>query len=112
MHPRKQMYAQDVYKLVNMCCKTMSDGDKANIHDVLHISNKNAHDIINKVMIALPDSYFYNANSTMLHDMLAFISKSLILFQVQENIKEKAYAYHLVDFINSLTKQLAIRYYH
>lgn len=111
MHPRKKIYAEEVYLLVKMICRKMCNEHQTEVPDVLNISNKEVHDIINKVIIALPDSYFYNANTTMLYDMLAFISKSLILFQVQENIEEEDYTYHLIDFINSLSTEIAMRYY-
>lgn len=111
MHPRKKIYAQEIYKLITLICKKMSKGNSAGISSVLNISNKDAYDIINKIVIALPDNYFYNANTIMLYDILGFISKNLILFQVQENIEEKDYAYHLIDFINNLSASIALRYY-
>ena len=111
MHPRKKIYAKEVYLLVTMSCRKMSDSLNTEITDVLNISNKDAHNLINKVIIGLPDAYFYNANTTMLYDMLAHISKNLILFQVQENIEEDDYTYHLIDFINSLSNSIAMRYY-
>ena len=111
MHPRKKIYAHELYKLIKMCCSKISSRDRAVIPYVLHISNRDALDIINKVIISLPDAYFYNANSIMLYDMLAFISKNLILFQVQENIENDDYSYHLIDFIGSLSREIAIKYY-
>lgn len=111
MHPRKKIYAKEIYNLVAIICKKMSEGTNAAIPNVLSISNKDAYDIIKKIIIALPDDYFYMANATMLYDMIAFISKNLIFFQVQENIEEEDYAYHLIDFINSLSTSIAMRYY-
>ncbi|CEG56625.1 hypothetical protein [Legionella fallonii] len=111
MHPQKKIYAKEIYQLVAIICKQMSDEHNSEMQSVLNISNKDTYDIINKIMIALPDSYFYNANKSMLYDMLAFISKNLILFQIQENIEEDDYAYHLIDFINSLSISIATRYY-
>lgn len=111
VHPRKKIYAKEIYNLMALICKTMS-GNNAGILSVLNLSDKDAYGIINKMMIALPDNYFYNANTTMLYDMLCFITKNLILFQVQEDIDDENYAYHLIDFINSLSMSLATRYYH
>ncbi|HAT8266801.1 TPA: hypothetical protein JBA93_13545 [Legionella pneumophila subsp. pneumophila] len=111
MHPRKKIYANEVYQLVNTICKQISENKNVAIAEVLNISEKDAYEIIKKIMIALPDSYFYNANTTMLYDMIAFISKNLIFFQVQENIDEEDYAYHLINFINGLSTSIAIRYY-
>src|SRR5690349_12568184 len=111
MHPRKEIYAQEVYHLVGMICKQMSEPTKAAIPTVLNITNNDAQIIINKIMIALPDCYFYNANAAKLYDMLAFISKNLILFQAQEHFEEEDYAYNLINFISSLSQSIAKRYY-
>lgn len=111
MHPQKKIYAKEIYQLTSIICKKASKGHDSTIKDVLNISDKDIYDIINKIIIALPDSYFYNANKAMLYDMLAFISKNIILFQVQEDINEEDYAYHLIDFINGLSLSIGTRYY-
>jgi hypothetical protein len=111
MHPQKKIYAKEIYYLVSKICKKISSKQNATISSVFNISNKDAHEIINKILIALPDNYFYNSNTTMLYDMLAFISKNWVLFQVQEDIEDENYANHLIEFINSLSISIGMRYY-
>lgn len=111
MHPRKKIYAKEAYNLVKKICEQFSDNKTQSIPIVLNISNQDAFEIIKKVMIALPDNFFYNATPDMLYDMIGFISKNLILFQVQENIDQEDYAYHLLDFINNLSVTIDKRYY-
>lgn len=111
MHPRKKLYAKEVFGLVIKICTKFSDNTKDAIPVVLNISNEDAFEIIKKVMIALPDNFFYNATPSLLYDMLAFISKNLVLFQVQENIAQEDYAYHLINFINDLSLTIDERYY-
>lgn len=111
MHPRKKKYANEVFNLTTQVCSEMSEEKDSPISVVLNISTSDAREIINKIMIALPDEFFFNATSTMLYDMIALITKNLILFQVQENIDDDEYVYHLIDFINALTLIIQARYY-
>jgi hypothetical protein len=111
MHPRKQQYSQEIYGLVTQICRKFSENKTAVVPSVLNISERDALEIIKKIIIALPDHYFYNANKFKLYDMITFISKNIVLFQIQENIHDNEYAYHLIDFINGLTSSIAIKYY-
>ncbi|ARB93740.1 hypothetical protein [Legionella longbeachae] len=112
MHPLKKQYANGVLNLLNLMCQKATENKKnVAIEEVLHISKNDANEIVKKVIIALPDSYFYNANSIMLYDMLGFISKNIFFFQAQENINDENYAYHLIGFINSLIRDISVRYY-
>jgi hypothetical protein len=110
MHPQKKIYAKEIYYLVTKICQKISVSPNATVSSVFNITNKDAHEIINKILIALPDNYFYNSNTIMLYDMLAFISKNWVLFQVQEDIQDENYANHLIDFINSLSISIGMRY--
>ena len=111
MHPRKEAYSREVLRLVTRLCGEMTVKKNQAIPLVLDISESEAEDIINKIMIALPDKFFYNATIEMLDDMLLFISKNILLFQVQENIEEERYAAHLIGFIRCLVASIADRYY-
>lgn len=111
MHPRKLKYTQEIFSLINTLCANMSDEKNTNISDVLAVSNEDMFELIKKVMIALPDDFFYNAPPAMLHDLLGFIAKNLILFQVQEDIEKEHYTLNFINFINKLTTSIVVRYY-
>jgi len=111
MHPIKKQYASNVFKIVADFCCQLSDKQRKGVPIVLHVSNNDAKEIIQKIMIALPDKYFYNAKTEWLDDMLSLISQHFILFQAQENIDEEDYIYHLTCFIDELSKTISTRYY-
>lgn len=111
MHPKKIEYSQIVFDRMSQICAEFSEEKDSAIPLVLKISPADAKEIINKVMIALPDRYFYSSTPIVLNDMLAFISKNLVFFQAQENLEENNYANHLLGFINSLSMAIANRYY-
>lgn len=111
MHPKKKQYSNEVLHLVSQLCCEMTSQKKQAIPQVLNISVNDAKEIIKKVMIALPDKFFYNSTTLMLYDMLTFISKNIVLFQVQEDIEDESYALDLMWFISCLTSSIAARYY-
>jgi hypothetical protein len=111
MHPLKREYAKEVYNAVFEACSVMT-GDKVTpIASVLKINANQAQDIINKILIALPDQFFYLASKTQLSDILFFIAKDYMFFQAQEDIESEDYAYNLINFITHLTSDIAKRYY-
>lgn len=111
MHPEKSQYVDEIYQLVTEICMKMAGDRGSGIPLVLNISKDDAKEIIKKIMIALPDRYFYSASPFVLYDMLGLIGKNFILFQVQENLDEDDYAYHLIDFIKGLSFTIAAKYY-
>ena len=60
MHPRKKQYTSEIYTLTLKICSLMSEKQELAIPAVLNISNGDAKEIIKKIMIALPDYFFYN----------------------------------------------------
>ena len=115
MDSQKKYFANEVYNQVEHICSFMVDGMSSGIPQVLNISKDDTKEMIEKVMVSLPDHYFFNAPPTVLDDMLGLISNDLILFQVKENIEEKAneddYDYRFTDFISGLSSTIADRYY-
>ena len=107
----KRKYAQKVLKLLVDTCRLMSAEKDEPLFRVLNISSNMAADIINKIMISLPDRQFYNATPMMLHDILGFIVKNYIFFEAQEDINSDAYVYDLRNFIVSLSFEIDARYY-
>lgn len=110
MHPKKLEYAKEILKLATQMCAVMTTEQSSPIAQVLNLSPDDLFEIIKKIMIALPDEFFYNATPAMLNNLIAFISNQLILFQVQEDISEEHYPYHLSNFINELAYSIASLY--
>lgn len=111
MHPKKQDYAIEAFNLMVDCCSKIAEDMQNPIPAVLNISPDDAQAIINKILIALPDRYFYSASEPVIQDMLGFIVRNYILFQVQEDIREAMYAYDLVHFISRLSSSIQSRYF-
>lgn len=111
MHPRKKEYAREVFNFVMQICYQMSDTRNAAIPKVLNASKAEMLEVSKKIVAALPDDFFYNAAPVELYDMIAFISRKLVSFQIQEQIDAKDYSYHLGSFINNLTLAISTRYY-
>ena len=111
MHPNKQIYAGQMVGLVVQVCQSFFEGPGDAVWGVLHLEQKDMEDIISKIVIALPDSHFYRAQKPMLQDMLEFIVKHYILFQVQEDASNDWYAYSLINFIQSIDRMIRHRYY-
>jgi len=111
MHPKKLGYSKDILYLVKKSCAVFSHKRNPSLRSMININHDEAFYIIKKIMIALPDHFFYNANKKKLNDMIAFIAKNFILFQSQEEINGDHYAYNLINFIDDLTSAIGIRYY-
>jgi hypothetical protein len=111
MHPIKEQYAKTIFELITRFCSQLAEQKKSAVYHVLHISNADAAAIIKKVIIALPDAYFYNANRVVCNDMLEFISNAIVIFQAQEDVNNSDYVYNLINFISSLCSEIETRYY-
>ena len=114
MHPIKQQYAEEVYQIIAQYCeKNFLDKNKNNkaLSSVLGITDDEAQKLINKILIALPDCFFYMAKPLCLNEMLRFIAQQYLLFQVQENIDDVLFPILLINFINSLVEDIMLRYY-
>jgi hypothetical protein len=60
MHPRKEQYAKEIYKIIDQYCEENTT-IKYKGHAmplVLGVSDVDAQKLINKVLIALPDCFF------------------------------------------------------
>lgn len=90
----------------------MSENKSKAIPLVLKITNSDTSAIIDKVMIAIPDRCFYDANPAMIYDLIEFIANNYILFQAQENIDDNNYVFNLTNFINNLILSIEKRYYY
>lgn len=110
MHPQKLKYAKEILALTTQMCAVMTTEKNSPIEQVLNLSPEGMFEIIKKIMIALPDEFFYNATPAMLNNLIAFISNQLILFQVQEDVSEENYPYHLSNFITELTYSISSLY--
>lgn len=111
MHPLKREYAKEVYSSVLEACSLMTEDKQTPVASVLKINANDAQDIINKILIALPDHFFYLASETKLNDILFFIAKDYMFFQAQEDVESEDYAHNLINFITHLTSDIAQRYY-
>lgn len=111
MHPRKKQYVKEVHELTEKACRAMSENRKGGIPVVLKISTDDSEELISKIITALPDRQFYQATPAKLYDILAFIAKNYILFQVQEDIEDDNYANNLIAFLSSLSRNIDEKYY-
>ena len=112
MHPMKRRYVQDILKRLLEHCRFMSTEKDEPLLQLFNMSTSTTEGILTKIMIALPDRYFYNATPIMLSDILDFIVKNYLLFASQEDINSQVYVYDLMNFISSLSTEIDARYYH
>ncbi|HHF7366232.1 TPA: hypothetical protein ACPSKY_001337 [Legionella bozemanae] len=114
MHPRKEQSAKEIYRIVDQYCE-------ANLHSkyssssaiplVLGISDTDAQKLIHKILIALPDCFFYLAKPERVNEMVSFIAQQYLLFQAQENINDELFPSLLINFVNNLVEEIMLRYY-
>ncbi|WP_115707667.1 hypothetical protein [Legionella sainthelensi] len=114
MHPRKEQSAKEIYNIVDQYCEA---NIRAKYHAtsaisfVLGISDVDAQKLINKIVIALPDCFFYLAKPERINEMINFIAQQYLLFQVQENINDELFPSMLINFVNNLVEEIMLRYY-
>ncbi|ARB92714.1 hypothetical protein [Legionella longbeachae] len=114
MHPRKEQSAKEIYNIVDQYCEA---NIRAKYHTtsaisfVLGISDTVAQKLINKIVIALPDCFFYLAKPEQINEMINFIAQQYLLFQAQENINDELFPSMLINFVNNLVEEIMLRYY-
>lgn len=114
MHPRKEQSAKEIYTIVDQYCeanKRIKSGVRSAISLVLGISNADAQKLIGKILIALPDCFFYLAKPERIDEMVNFIAQEYVLFQAQENIEDELFPTLLINFVNNLVEEIMLRYY-
>ncbi|QMT58666.1 MULTISPECIES: hypothetical protein [unclassified Legionella] len=114
MHPRKEQSAKEIYRIVDQYCAENRHGKyrtSSAIPLVLGISDTDAQKLINKIMIALPDCFFYLAKPERIREMIHFIAQQYLLFQAQENIHDEFFPNLLINFVNHLVEEIMLRYY-
>ncbi|KTD00470.1 hypothetical protein OQJ19_07040 [Fluoribacter gormanii] len=114
MHPRKEQFAKEIYRIVDHYCEQNRHSKyRANsaIPLVLGISDMDAQKLINKILIALPDCFFYLAKPERISEMVNFIAQQYLLFQAQENINDELFPSLLINFVNNLVEDIMLRYY-
>ena len=114
MHPRKEQSAKDIYKIVDQYCAANLQAkyhSSSAISLVLGISDVEAQKMINKILIALPDCFFYLAKPDRIQEMVNFIAQQYLLFQSQEDIHDELFPVLLINFVNNLVEDIMLRYY-
>ena len=114
VHPRKEQSAKEIYRIVDQYCE-------ANMHSkyrsssaislVLGISDVDAQKLINKIIIALPDCFFYLAKPERISEMVNFIAQQYLLFQAQENVNDELFSNLLINFVDNLVEEIMLRYF-
>ncbi|MBI2785389.1 MAG: hypothetical protein HYX60_03405 [Legionella longbeachae] len=114
MHPRKEQYVKEIYQFIELYCEAnthIKHSASSPITIVLGISNADALKLINKILIALPDCFFYLAKPQRIEEIVSFIAKQYLLFQAQENIDDELFPTLFINFINNLVEDIMLRYY-
>lgn len=114
MHPRKEQSAREIYKIVDQYCESnmrSKYSSSSAIPIVLGVSDSDAQKLIQKIIIALPDCFFYLAKPARINEMVNFIAQQYLLFQAQENIKDELFPSLLINFVNNLVEEIMLRYY-
>lgn len=105
------MYAKQVMRLLEYDCRKMAKNKSQPIELVLQINHKDAYTMIKKIIVALPDPYFYNLNRTLTEDLLLFISRNYLLFEAQEDFNSENYTNHFINFIYALSEDIKNLYF-
>lgn len=99
----RKKFSKDVFDLLNIIAKQISNDDFNSIFLVLNISSDNARAIIDKIIIGLPDRYFHGLDQAQLNKRTEIIVNDFILFQVQETIDNVDYTTNLTNFIENIS---------
>jgi hypothetical protein len=114
VHPRKEQSAKEIYRIVDQYCESKASSkykiDSA-IAGVLGISGREAQKLINKIVLALPDCFFYLAKPERVHEMVTFIAQEYLLFQAQQQVEDELFPSLLVNFVNNLVEEIMLRYF-
>lgn len=114
MHPRKEESAKEIYNIVDQYCEANTHAkcsQASAISFVLGVSETDVQKLIRKIVIALPDCFFYLAKPDQVNEMVDFIAQQYLLFQAQENIDDELFPSMLINFVNNLVEEIMLRYY-
>ncbi|MHB1948303.1 MAG: hypothetical protein ACYCQI_09345 [Gammaproteobacteria bacterium] len=110
MHPQKEIIANEVFHCVKTVCEKPAKPEQ--LERMLAISEEQTAELINKIIIALPDEIFYLTPPQYLAEINRFIAKEFIFFQTQENIDDPNYTQNFINFLNNLYMDIRYRYFH
>ena len=110
MHPQKEIIANEVFQCVKTVCENPAKPEQLEL--MLAISEEQTAELINKIIIALPDEIFYLTPPNYLVEINRFIAKEFIFFQAQENIDDPNYTQNFINFLNNLYMDIRYRYFH
>ncbi|MFZ4076868.1 MAG: hypothetical protein ACOYKA_02685 [Legionellaceae bacterium] len=106
MHPVKKKYADGVFQGVLRATQQMVEHEKNSLSIVLKISPEDAQAIINKIIVGLPVRHFHQTTPDTMNKTIELIANLFILFQVQEDLQDDDYAYHLINFIECVSEEI------
>lgn len=116
MHPARVKFSTQIVENIQDVCNLLSVESSASsntanaIEQVLGITKEQALEIIKRIMLAFPDTYFYVPPEIIKREMKDEITKSFILFQIQEDIHSAQYLNDLQNFIYELIGTIGMKY--
>ncbi len=110
MHPYKEAVAKDILNIVQKTCSDVLCPTEVKTNDpvqwALNLNFEEANIVLKKIVNAMPDSFFIHESPLLEENLRQLVAKEYILFQTQENIKDKRYSDFLMRFIYEIIEEV------
>lgn len=110
LHPCKQQCVNQLIKNVEQRCDELSVDNDSALYSIVHLDKAQLSEIIEQIIMLLPDKFFYGTQKARLYDLLKFISDKFIQFQSEHYQQEPNYKQQLNQFIHQLTIDIYQQY--
>jgi len=110
MDIKRQHYATEILQQLNDIGCILSKNPEAPVQFFKNGNQDNTETMINKLMLALPEQFFYPLNGAVKQDSICFIAKNVVLFACQEKTNDDLFINNFINFIETLLFDIRMRY--
>jgi hypothetical protein len=106
----KKSYVKKIVRLTELHCMRSTRAIKA-VEHLLHMTNEHLFLNIATIINALPDTYFYDLDPAFKEDLMDFICRNYVFFELNKSLNDEGCEDRFDLFITSLSDRIRARYF-
>jgi len=106
----KKRYVKKIVRLTELSCMRSTRAIKA-VEHLLHMTNERLFLKIETIINALPDPYIYDLDPIFEDDLMDFICRNYVFFELNKTLNDESSEDRLDLFITLLSDKIRVRYF-
>ena len=106
----KKGYVKEIVRLTELNCMRSTRAINA-VEHLLHMTHENLFLKIEAIINNLPDAYFYNIEPVFKEDLMDFICRNYVFFELNKTLNDEGCEDGFDLFITSLSDRIRVRYF-